>query len=129
MKLFEDFYNFNEKKDKKEMLKGIKDIISLYTLDYIFDYKITNFIVDIVDLYKRVDVTIFGYGRPSLDSEHKKQDALIKLIFVKGKLLWSCKYKKSKVYKKIQRRDTEIKTENLFDIRNKILDFLNKKNK
>ena len=124
---FESYYDHNSnKKLKKDISKKIREILNPYTLSYVFDYKIIHFIITVLDT-DLVEVSIFGYGKPDLDDNVKKQDALVKFIFQKGKKIWTFKYKKSKIYRKIENRDSETKSENIFEIKDKILSHLNKK--
>jgi len=129
--LFENvvYYTGNfvdKKKIKKELKTDIKNIINFFILKPIFDYKITNFIVNVINDNKIIEIIIFGIGKPDIDVNKLKDDPLIKLVFTK-KNIWLSKYMKSKVYKKIQYRNTEITTENLFSIRDNVLEYLNKK--
>jgi len=120
-------YNFKSEKDiKNEMDTKIKDILNPFTMSYIFDYKITNFIIDIFNKNTKIEVTIFGFGS-ALGNGRNSQDALLKLIFEKKKDIWQVSYKKSKSFRKMQNRTTEYKLDNLITIRKKILNYLNKK--
>lgn len=115
---------FDKKKLRKELQNGINGIVNSYTLDMIYDYKITNFILQVG--LEHIEVSIFGYGKPDLESDSKKQDALVKLIFDKNKKNWSVKYKKSHLYKEIETIDTEVKSEKIFEMIDRIIKFLNK---
>jgi len=120
-------YVYKSEKDiKKEMNNTIKDILNSFTMEYIFDYRITNYIVDFFDKNTKIEVTIFGYGS-ALGDGNNSQDALLKLVFQKKKKIWQVSYRKSKAFRKMQNRTTEYKLENLIKIRTEILNYLNKK--
>lgn len=114
----------SDKEVKKEMNTEIKSILNSYTMEYVFNYRMTNFIVEFFNKNTKIEVTIFGFG--SALGEGNTQDALLKLIFEKKKI-WVVSYKKSKVFRKMQNMTTEYKLENIAKIRTKILNYLNKK--
>lgn len=114
----------SDKDIKKEINKSIKDIINPFIMKYVFDYRITHFILDFLNKNTKIELTIFGFG-PIGDGN--KEDALLKIIFEKKKNTWVVSYKKSKIFRKIQNRSTEIKLENIGKIRTEILNYLNKK--
>jgi len=114
----------SDKDIKKEINKSIKDIINPFIMKYVFDYRITHFILDFLNKNTKIELTIFGFG-PIGDGN--KEDALLKIIFEKKKNTWVVFYKKSKIFRKIQNRSTEIKLENIGKIRTEILNYLNKK--
>jgi hypothetical protein len=127
-----EYYNYNyldKKKIKKELNSDIKNILSSFYLKLIFDYKIIDFDINLNIDYKILEITIFGFGNPIIGEDFKKDDVLLKLIFEKKLNNWIIKIKKSKIFKKIQYRNTETKLENLNLIKNKILNILkNNKN-
>lgn len=127
-----EYYNYNyldKKKIKKELNSDIRNILNSFYLKLIFDYKIIDFDINLNIDYKILEITIFGYGNPIIGEDFKKDDVLLKLIFEKKLNNWVIKIKKSKIFKKIQYRNTEIKLENLNLIKNKILNILkNNKN-
>lgn len=127
-----EYYNYNyldKKKIKKELNSDIRNILNSFYLKLIFDYKIIDFDINLNIDYKILEITIFGYGNPIIGEDFKKNDVLLKLIFEKKLNNWVIKIKKSKIFKKIQYRNTEIKLENLNLIKNKILNILkNNKN-
>jgi hypothetical protein len=127
-----EYYNYNyldKKKIKKELNSDIKNILNSFYLKLIFDYKIIDFDINLNIDYKILEITIFGFGNPIIGEDLKKDDVLLKLIFEKKLNNWIIKIKKSKIFKKIQYRNTETKLENLNLIKNKILNILkNNKN-
>lgn len=115
--------NYNYYKDKKKIKNDIKNILDNFYLEYIFDYKITKFIINVDD--NKIDISIFGYGKPYLDKDKKKEDALLKLIFEEKRDKWNLKIKKSNIFKKIQHRNVDITLDNLNIIKNEVLKYLN----
>lgn len=125
MKFLENYYYYN-KEDIKRIKNNIKDILDSFYLEYIFDYKMTRFEIDIDKDIEKIKISIFGFGNPYIDKEFKKEDALLKMIFEKKRNKWKLKKViKSNVFKMVKNRDTEVKLSNLNIIKIEILKYLN----
>ena len=82
-------------------------------MKYIYNYFITNYIINIKK--NKIEINIFGYGQIDYNTE-AKHDALIKIIFLKINNKWIIKTKKSDIYKKMLKQTNSKKNNLILDI-------------
>jgi len=119
--MFENLAVYNTDKEKKKKLRsGLRNILNDFVLKYVFDYFITNSIIEIPSL-SHIEINIFGYGE--LDNV-AKHDALAKLIFIEKNKEWNLKIIKSDVYKIMLKNNNNVHDKTFLSLVNNILKYL-----
>jgi len=120
--VFENVGYVLDKDKKKKLRSGLRDILNQFVLKHIFNFVITNSIIELQSL-KNIEINIFGYGQVN-NYSISKHDALSKIIFIKNKEKWDIKVIRSDTYKEMLKDNNYINDPTLISLINKLIKFL-----